>query len=481
MEPAGAVISWRRLSYFLSILLLIQCFFLYYIGSSRPHALTLNKPLPKRPTRLSEISPLAVGLPDLESVTKANVSDEYFFNEHVDVLSAEQCKTAFPDLYYEAERSSAYWRNRRHLISSNDIWADEIGGSIRFLIHRNELRIINSTKAYSAIGVMVRAKGITELIYRAVESARAGGEALPTIEFSVSMSDISEPPTPWDTYTTWTWARAIGDVEEQRRKKQQRLWVLPNFDHYAMTDRNMGAFEDVRYRAFQHDSPLPDKIPKAVWRGTLWVNPALRGGLINTTVNASWADVREVEWGTAAHEGHLKVDQFCDYHFAVHTEGISFSGRLKFLLNCDNVIIMPELTWTEHYYHLLMDSGPQQNYVKVKRDWSDLEEKIKFYLANPFQSNMIVKNHKATFRDRYLTRAATSCYLRRLIQEYGSVSFRPPVDEEIQHGNRTNTGKKAVRKRGISFEELMLAPRDFANATDYHGKDADGRWTVDDY
>lgn len=32
-----------------------------------------------------------------------------------------------------------------------------------------------------------------------------------------------------------------------------------------------------------------------------------------------------------------------------------------------------ELEWTQHYYHLMKLSGPEQNFVQVKRDWSHLE------------------------------------------------------------------------------------------------------------
>ena len=461
MEPTGGIVSWQRLSYILMALLAIQCFFLYNsIGSSEPTHLP-------RPTRLSEISAEAYGYPDLNSTTQSNATNEYFFNEYVDALTAEQCNNAFPDLYYEAERAARYWKKRNHRIVENDLYMPA-DGHIRFLIHRNELRIINSTMAYSRMGHVERALGATHLLHRAVESARAGGERLPTIEFTVSLPDFSEPPTMFDTFTTWVWTRELADNTTERGKRQRRFWVMPNFDFYALSDRNMGAYHDARMRAFQYDSPLEHKIPKAAWRGTAWVNPELRMGLVNTTMNKTWASVHAIDWSDPKHGHQLRVDEFCGYRFAIHTEGIAYSGRLKFLLNCDNLPIIHELMWTTHYTHLLIPEGPQQNYIPVKRDWTDLESQVKFYLENPFNANMIVKNHIATFRDRYLTRAATSCYIRRLMHEYASVSWRPVVDERAYKGNKTTS--KVMKRRGLSYEEFMMNPKDFTNVTNYYGK-----------
>lgn len=464
MEPMNGIVSWQRLSYILMTLVGIQCFFLYHsIGSSEPTHLP-------RPARLTEISAEASGYADLESTTQSNATNEYFFNEYVDSLTAEQCEIAFPDIYYEAERATRYWKKRNHIISGDDLHMPP-DGHVRFLIHRNELRIINSSNAYSALGRGERALAVTNLLHRAVESAKAGGERLPTIEFTVSLLDITEPPTLHDTYTTWVWTRELADDTTERGKKQRRFWVMPNVEFYASMDRNLGAYHDARHRAAQHDSSLEDKIPEAAWRGTAWVNPELRGGLVNKTKGKPWASVHTIDANDPKHAHQLRMDEFCSYRFAIHTEGIAYSGRLQYLLNCDNLPIIHKLAWTTHWNHLLIPEGPQQNYIPVKRDWSDLESQVKFYTENPFNANMIVKNHLKTFRDRYLTRAATSCYIRRLMHEYASVSWRPEVDESVSRRNDTKTAASQVvrRRRGLSFEEVMLNPHDFRNASDFYG------------
>jgi hypothetical protein len=39
---------------------------------------------------------------------------------------------------------------------------------------------------------------------------------------------------------------------------------------------------------------------------------------------------------------------------------------------------MHELDWIENYHPLLVSSGPEQNYIQVRRDFSDLRAKVDF-------------------------------------------------------------------------------------------------------
>lgn len=110
-----------------------------------------------------------------------------------------------------------------------------------------------------------------------------------------------------------------------------------------------------------------------------------------------------------------------------------------------------------YFYHLLEATGPNQNYVAVKRDWSDLEEKVKYYLDHPEEAERIIANSLATFRDRYLTRAADSCYTRKLIRGYANVSFTPDIHRPGTEGSRM--------LRGDAFEMFMQNPHDIGDAS----------------
>ena len=107
--------------------------------------------------------------------------------------------------------------------------------------------------------------------------------------------------------------------------------------------------------------------------------------------------------------------------FLLHTEGRSWSGRLKYILNCDSVPIVHKLHWTTHYYGLLKPNGSDQNCIEVERDWSDLEEMVTYFLDHPDEAQRIADNAKAKFRDRNTTPAAEACYWRKMIRGYRSV------------------------------------------------------------
>ncbi|KAF2770858.1 hypothetical protein EJ03DRAFT_269907, partial [Teratosphaeria nubilosa] len=76
------------------------------------------------------------------------------------------------------------------------------------------------------------------------------------------------------------------------------------------------------------------------------------------------------------------------------------------------------------------------------------------YLHNPQEAEKVIANSLATFRREYLTRAARSCYIRRLIHGYSTVSYTPDP-------YRSASGEGEARGlRGISFEEYIYRRAD---------------------
>jgi hypothetical protein len=100
----------------------------------------------------------------------------------------------------------------------------------------------------------------------------------------------------------------------------------------------------------------------------------------------------------------------------MHTEGRSYSGRGKYLLNCGSVVVMHKSEWIEPHQDLYVKSGPEQNIVEVERDFSDLEEKMQKLLNDLQLARQIAMNSRKTFRDRYLTSAAQACYWRKVFR-----------------------------------------------------------------
>jgi hypothetical protein len=105
------------------------------------------------------------------------------------------------------------------------------------------------------------------------------------------------------------------------------------------------------------------------------------------------------------------------------------------------------MQWIQHHHYLFIANGTNQNFVEVERDFSDLEEKIEYLIANPEEAERIADNSVRTFRDHYFAPAAEACYWRALIQGWAQSSFEPQQFELTEEG-------ALGRQRGMRFENF---------------------------
>jgi len=372
-------------------------------------------------------------------------------------LNKKQCDLAFPRLWLEINRSVSVWKNNiSRPITVGDISLDsQSGGVFRALIHENQLRILETKGILDQGGSQMpfeRAIAAWQQIHRAILGATAAGEKLPSIEFSASVDDKPNLPEGEsdDTQTLWAFCR------HRKTTAHDRVFLMPDFNFWSWRGV-AGSFAEMQAHGKDFDRPLADKIPKLAWRGAIWTNPGIRGSLREMTKDKSWADVLEFDWATRAN--FVSIEDLCRFAFLAHTEGRSWSGRLKYLLNCESVTVIHELDWTAHYYHLLNSEGHDQNYMPVKRDFSDLEDKVQYYISHPSEAQHIADNAIATFRERYLTLAAEACYWRRLIEGWNEVSDSPEIYEYSQV-NVSGVSEIKRRLRGVAFEELIVGSRE---------------------
>lgn len=135
---------------------------------------------------------------------------------------------------------------------------------------------------------------------------------------------------------------------------------------------------------------------------------------------------------------------------ADNTQGVTYSGRLRYFQHCRSIIVTPKLSWHQIHSPLISGSGPNQNIVYVKDDWSDLEETINHLLANPAEAERIANNTVDTFRDRYLTPAAETCYWRKLFRAWESVT--DPLPEVIPFVERGTSWESYVLMGALDWE-----------------------------
>lgn len=235
---------------------------------------------------------------------------------------------------------------------------------------------------------------------------------------------------------------------------------MPDFGLWAWPDVGMRSYSELQTLIADSEPEFVDKKPQLVWRGSVSVGSAdVRTALLSASDNKSWSDVKALDWHneTDIHENLLGMEDHCAYMFLAQTEGNTYSGRLKYLLNCQSVLVSHKLRFVEHFHHLMQPSGPEQNYVLVKRDFEDLEAKIEALLAleNLQDTAQIAENARKVFRERYLTPAAVSCYWRQMIKGWAEVQgweteFWKEV--KVEKGGETKTVRKP---RGVPFESYV--------------------------
>lgn len=266
---------------------------------------------------------------------------------------------------------------------------------------------------------------------------------IPDIEFTIDTQDDSLGGGP--NTTIWSYCRPSENLG---------TWVMPDFGFWSYPTRTVGSYDEFldNVRAVDNGVEFVDKANVMVWRGSQDVGGEIRSALVNAAKDFNWGqEVKFLKWGDP--NTVLDMHEHCQYRFAAHTEGITWSGRLRYLQNCNSVIVSHKLNFVAHYYPLMISEGPEQNFVEVKRDFSDLNNKMQVLLDRPELAAHIAENGRKLFRDRYLTPAAEACYWRKMFRVWSTVQ-----GWEIQ-GWQMEGGKR--RMRGVAYEQYAVTGKNW--------------------
>ncbi|KAJ5494890.1 hypothetical protein N7539_000006 [Penicillium diatomitis] len=351
-----------------------------------------------------------------------------------EALDTSQCQAAFPGLFEDINRGQSYWQAHGGGLISEDL--DDISlepGMVRAFIHSGHLHVVKAR----AKGEDHRRKilGVLGAIHRALVADQTRGLRR-NIEFVFSVEDKVEDVTS-ARHPVWVFART---------PTEEGVWLMPDFSFWAWDNikNHIGPFDQVVDRIKRMDLPWEQKKAQLVWRGKPSFAPKLHRALIEAARDQSWADVKEVDWKTRTNV--LRMEDHCRYMFIAHVEGRSYSASLKYRQACRSVIVAHKLQYIQHHHYLLVSSGPNQNYVEVERDFSNLAEKIEPLVADTDAARRIATNSVKTFRERYLTPAAEACYWRALLDGYG----------RVWNGTVDFWSERTGQQRGLRYESFIL-------------------------
>lgn len=104
-------------------------------------------------------------------------------------------------------------------------------------------------------------------------------------------------------------------------------------------------------------------------------------GQINRDKNLQWLKPK------------LTIDDHLDYKFILCLEGYDIASNLRWVMTSNSLAVMPEPTVDSWYMESRLK--PDYHYVKIKPDYSDLEERLTYYIEHPQEAEQILANARA--------------------------------------------------------------------------------------
>ncbi|KAK2000260.1 hypothetical protein LX36DRAFT_668849 [Colletotrichum falcatum] len=385
-------------------------------------------------------------------------------------LTEEQCRATFPGLTKEIDAAVS---DGDFQLGLNDTSVSLLGQikDNRILIHRAP-RPVDMSEQW-----LERQNAALQQLNRALLTSPT---PLPDTFFNLHVQDVP-------VSLSWSHSRPATPTSPRH------IFTIPHFSFWAW---NRPFIRSVPHAAaaiadIEAGLPFDMKDGRAVWRGTAWfnngagANPRSRQELLRVTKDASWADVQALQWVDSGENATnaLAIEDFCRHKYIIHTEGVSYSGRLQFHQLCESVLLSPPMEWMQHTTHLVRpvyssvllgreqganadgaattkpDGGGypspraskswpatvspgEANAVFVNPDWSDLEATIGWLEDHAEVSRGIARRQRALSSERgYMSPAAEVCYWRALVRGWSGVVR---IDGAIKDG-----------RESTSFEEFV--------------------------
>ncbi|MBP5713258.1 MAG: lipopolysaccharide biosynthesis protein [Prevotella sp.] len=96
--------------------------------------------------------------------------------------------------------------------------------------------------------------------------------------------------------------------------------------------------------------------------------------------------------------GKLTIDEHLDYKFIMSLEGNDVASNLKWVMSSNSIAVTPQLTCETWFMEGTL--RPNYHYIEVKEDFSDLEERLQYYIGHPEEAEAIIQ-HAHEFVDQF--------------------------------------------------------------------------------
>lgn len=163
--------------------------------------------------------------------------------------------------------------------------------------------------------------------------------------------------------------------------------------------------EKFRHFLFVNDKkPFTAKKDKVIFRGKV-KGKAPRRQFMQMYFNHPMCDLGDVskhtddpqEWQTEK----KTIWEHLDYKFIMSLEGNDVASNLKWVMSSNSIAVMPQPTCETWFMEGTLI--PNYHYIEIKPDFSDLEERLTYYIAHPEEAQQIINHaheYVAQFKDK---------------------------------------------------------------------------------
>ena len=209
-------------------------------------------------------------------------------------------------------------------------------------------------------------------------------------------------------------------MEIARYFNQSLKWIIKSGDitnlfpvPYVVKSRPLGddnqnstilKLEKVRHFLFVDDKkPWRDKKNIAIFRGDLGPRKENRDVFMakfadgqSPMVDA--ASTNRIEAHPEWQKGKMTIGEHLDYKFIMSLEGNDVASNLKWVMSSNCIAVSPRHTCETWFMEGTLK--PNYHYIEVKEDFSDLEERLQYYIDHPEEAEAIIQ-HAHEYVDQF--------------------------------------------------------------------------------
>lgn len=152
--------------------------------------------------------------------------------------------------------------------------------------------------------------------------------------------------------------------------------------------------DKVRYFIFVHDKKsFAEKQDKIIFRGKVKGKDSRRkfiqmyfGHPMCDLGDVSKHTTDPIEWRTEK----KTIAEHLDYKFIMALEGNDVASNLKWVMSSNSIAVMPRPTCETWFMEGTLK--PNYHYIEIKPDFSDLLERVNYYIAHPAEAEEIIRH-----------------------------------------------------------------------------------------